>query len=76
VTIHTAPYSLAADTVQGFTVNCGAGQKAVSGGFDSDGSVFNYDTRPTAADDGWSLVLANPDTTNGATGVVYVSCLG
>jgi hypothetical protein len=75
VTIHTAPYSLATGIAQAFTTNCAAGQKAVGGGFDSDGGVFNLDTKPTAADDGWVIVLANPDSTTD-TGLTYTICLG
>jgi hypothetical protein len=47
----------------------------VSGGFDSTGGVFNFDTRPTAADDGWQIFLANADNT-GNTGTIYAVCLG
>jgi hypothetical protein len=75
VTIHTAPYSLAAGDTKAFTTDCASGQKAVGGGFDSDGSVFNFDTTPTAADDGWVIVLANPDS-KADTGLTYTICLG
>jgi len=27
----------------------------VGGGFDSNGGVFNFDTKPTGPDDGWSI---------------------
>jgi hypothetical protein len=76
VSVQTQAYSLVADDTETFTVSCGAGQKAVGGGFDSDGDVFNYDTRPTADDSGWVLILANPNDTDTASGTVYAVCLG
>ena len=80
VSVHTTAFSLTAGNTAGdtsdVTASCGAGQKAVSGGFDSNGDVFNFDTRPTAADDGWSIFVANGDTTAGASGTVYAICLG
>ena len=79
VTIHTTTFALTAVGTandQGvFTATCGSGQKAVSGGFESPGSVFNYDTRPTDADDGWQIYLVNRDDT-GNTGTLYAVCLG
>jgi hypothetical protein len=80
VTVHTVPYSLDAagsgnDTLL-VTATCGAGQKAVGGGFQSDGQVYNLDTFATAGDDGWSIFLVNPDDTAGATGTVDAMCLG
>jgi hypothetical protein len=66
---------MATNTTQQVTANCGAGQLAVGGGFDSDGSVFNYDSRATLADNGWTIVLANPDSGTD-TGSVYAYCLG
>jgi hypothetical protein len=79
VTIHTVSYSLNATGTAGdtnvVTATCGAGQKAVSGGFDSNGNVFNEDTFPTVADDGWSIFLVNGDSTT-SSGTVYAVCLG
>ena len=75
VSVHTQAYSLPANGQQTVTVSCSAGQKAVGGGFDSNGSVFNFDTKPTGPDDGWSIVLANPDTMTDS-GTAYAICLG
>jgi hypothetical protein len=75
VTVHTQSYSLASNGEQLFTVSCAAGQKAVGGGFDSNGGVFNFDTKPTGPDDGWSIDLANPDPVTDS-GTVYAICLG
>jgi len=75
VTIHTTPYTLDPGTDKVVTGSCGPGQKAVSGGFDSDGSVSNLDSRPTDADDGWLIDLFNADDTS-SSGLLYVVCLG
>ena len=77
VSIHTQAYSgLQAQSGQSFTVACASGQKAVSGGFDSDGDVFNFDTKPTADDSGWQIFLANGADSGTASGTVYAVCLG
>lgn len=79
VSEHTQAYSLAASGASGdqqaVTANCAAGQKAVGGGFDSTGDVFNLDSAPTAGDDGWAIYLVNGDNASN-TGTVYVLCLG
>jgi hypothetical protein len=78
VSVHSAAYSLPASGDQTFVTSCGAGQKAVGGGYDGDGSgaVINLDLKPTAADDGWSIWLANTDTGGSHAGTVYAVCLG
>jgi len=80
VSVHTTPFSLATEGTTGdeggFTANCGAGQKAVSGGFESNGVVLGLDTRPTAADDGWQIYLANADDSAAHAGTVYAICFG
>ncbi len=79
VSIHTQAFSLAGsgtgDDTELFTVTCASGQKAIGGGYDSNGNIFNEDTFPTAADDGWSIFLVNYDNTT-RTGTVYAICLG
>jgi len=76
VTIHTQSYSVAASSDVTVTGTCGAGQKAVNGGFDSlAGTVFNLDSKPTPADDGWQILLVNDDV-NPTSGNVYAVCMG
>jgi hypothetical protein len=78
VSVHAGDFTLAASGANGdaalFTANCAPGQKAVGGGFDSNGAVTNADTAPTPADDGWSIYLLNLGDTS-ASGKVYVTCL-
>jgi len=80
MSVHAAAYSLAVGGTPGekglFTVNCGAGQKAVSGGYDADGTVLALMTHPTAADDGWQIYLDNADAGAAHSGTVYVVCQG
>jgi hypothetical protein len=78
VSVHTSAFSLAAGANQTFVASCSAGQKAVGGGYDSDGNaaVINLDLKPTAADDGWSLLLVNEDKNASHAGTVYAVCLG
>jgi hypothetical protein len=76
VSIHTTPFTVAADDLTTVTASCGAGQKAVNAGFDSNGNVFSADTKPTAADDGWQIMLINTDPNSSASGTVYAVCLG
>ena len=75
VTIHTQAYALAAGVEQSITASCDAGQLAVSGGFVSNGLVFDLGSRPTPADDGWTMFLVDTEQVPRA-GTVFVSCLG
>jgi len=79
VSVHTQAFTLGGsgsttdnDT---FTVSCSDGQKAVSGGYTSNGDVMNEDTAPTAQDDGWSIFLFN-NQDDPVAGTVYAICLG
>jgi hypothetical protein len=74
VSTKTATGSLAADGQGEFTVACDSGQKAVGGGFSSDGSVFNYDSYP-ASDGTWKLYLANGSSTAAANVTLYATCI-
>jgi hypothetical protein len=74
VTIKTGSASLAANGEGEFTVPCDSGQKAVGGGFSSDGAVYNFDSYP-GSDGSWKLYLANASTSEGANITLYASCL-
>jgi hypothetical protein len=75
VTVHPQAFSLGGEGAATVTASCSAGQKAVGGGFTSNGDVFNEDTAPTAQDDGWSIFLINAGDSS-AQGTVYAICLG
>jgi hypothetical protein len=75
VTIKTASFSLAAKAGTEVIVTCDGGQRALGGGFDSDGPVFNFDTRPMSNGAAWAMYLANPDEANAHSGTAYAICL-
>ena len=75
VAIKTAAFSLAPGAGSEVIVACDAGRKAVSGGFDSTGPVFNFDTRPMGNGAAWAMFLANPDEASAHSGTAYVVCL-
>jgi hypothetical protein len=74
VSTKSATATLAANGEGEFTVACDAGQKAVGGGFSSDGAVFNLDSYP-AGDTSWKLYLVNGSSSAGANITLYASCL-
>ena len=74
VTIKTDTGTLAADGRSEFSIGCDAGQKAVGGGFSSDGAVYNFGSYP-GSDGSWKLYLANGSTTAAANITLYASCL-
>lgn len=77
VAVRTAPFSLAANDADLFTVQCAAGEKAVSGGFTylSNALVLASDTVPMASGNGWELFLVNFDDTLDVTGTLKAVCL-
>ncbi len=64
---------LAANDGRDFSIACDAGQKIFSGGFSSDGSVFNFDSYPQS-DTTWVLYLANGGSTT-ANVTLYATCI-
>ncbi len=77
VVVRTAPFSLVADDAELFTVQCEAGEKAISGGFTylSNALVLASDTVPTENGEGWELFLVNLSDTIDASGTVQAVCL-
>ena len=86
VAVHSQTFSLNASGTDGdtqtVTASCPSGQKAVGGGYLTDGGVglqggvLGLDGAPTSADDGWSVSLDNLDGAASHTGKVYVVCFG
>jgi hypothetical protein len=56
------------------TAACASGQKAISGGVQSDGLVLAFDSYPTTADDGWTMVVGNLDD-SAHNGNVFAVCV-
>src|SRR5690348_18428437 len=57
VAVKTASFTLAANDANAFGVTCDSGEKVVSGGFTSQGTVLGADTAPTTDGTGWQVVL-------------------
>ena len=74
VSTKSASFSLAGQNVKTFGATCDSGQKAVSGGFTSQGAVLSADSGPTSDGSGWQLLLVNADA-SAASGTVYAVCL-
>lgn len=86
VSVHPQTFTLNASGTDGdtgtITATCGSGQKAVGGGYAPDGTqglaggVIGSTSKPTSADDGWSVYVENIDGSASHTGTVYALCLG
>jgi hypothetical protein len=84
--LHTQTFTLNAAGSDGdstnVTASCGSGQKATGGGYATDSTsgtdlnVFGFGSRPTAADDGWTVFVYNVDPSASHGGTVYAVCLG
>ena len=79
VDVHAGTFSLAAATTttspnQTFSVACPAGEKAITGGYNSTQSVQGADETISPDGGSWSVLIFNFDT-NPATGNTYVVCL-
>jgi hypothetical protein len=75
ISVKTAPFALLPDGEGAFSVPCGAGEKAISGGFKTQTFVVSVDTLPTNDRRGWQLYLINLSTTQPATGTLQVICI-
>ena len=75
VSARTAPFALNPGDEGMFSVPCGSGEKAISGGFTTPNFVLSVDTLPTADGSGWQLYLINGSNSQGAAGVAYAICI-
>jgi hypothetical protein len=75
LSVRTAPFALTPDGEGAFSVPCGAGEKAISGGFKTPNFVVSVDTLPTNDGRGWQLYLINLSTTQVATGTLQAVCI-
>jgi hypothetical protein len=74
VAVKTSGVNIAAEQGQDTTVACDAGQKAVGGGYSSEGPVIAMDSAPTGDGAGWHVYLLNLSS-SGASGSAYVVCV-
>jgi hypothetical protein len=86
VTLQTKTFTLNAAGSDGdnmnVTASCASGQKATGGGYAPDSTpglesnILGFDSRPTAADDGWTVFVYNVDGSAAHGGTIYAVCLG
>ncbi len=74
VATRTGSFSLGTNSDRGFTVSCSAGEKAIAGGFDTQGTVLAADTRPSDDGASWQIYLVNIGSSS-ASGTLYAVCL-
>lgn len=75
ISVKAAPFALNPDGEGAFTVQCGAGERAISGGFKTPNFVVSVDTLPTNDGRGWQLYLINLSSSQFAAGAVQAVCI-
>lgn len=77
ISTQTASFSLAPGAEQAVTASCGAGSKALGGGFSNPTSalVLSAGSTPTSDGTGWTEDLINVDSSTAASGTVVATCL-
>jgi hypothetical protein len=75
VSTHAQQFSVAANDGTAVTAMCASGQKAISGGVQSDGTVLPFSSYPTTAGDGWTILVINIDDGAAHNGNVYAVCV-
>jgi len=77
ISTQSGSFSLAAGAEQTVTVPCGAGGKALGGGFSNPTTalVVSAGSTPTSDGSGWSEDLINLDKSTAASGTVVATCL-
>ena len=74
VATRTVSFSVAASGVQQVSVACQSGEKAVSGGYSSNGAVLQLQTAPSSDGASWQMILANL-VDSAASGTGYAVCV-
>jgi hypothetical protein len=74
VASRTSSFSLAANDASQFTAACQSGEKAVGGGYTTNGAVISATSAPTSDGAGWQVVLVNIGS-SAATGSTYAVCV-
>jgi hypothetical protein len=76
-TLKQTSFSMAIDTAVDYTLPCGAGQKAISGGSEfSQAPAIMIESRPSSDGTSWKVLLDNPSRADGAFGSLFVVCVG
>jgi len=76
-TLKQSNFSMTTSSLTDFTIHCDAGQKALSGGSEySQAPAIMVESRPSSDGSSWKVLLANPSTSDGAFGNLFVVCVG
>jgi hypothetical protein len=77
VTVKKGAWAQAGFSLQGYTVTCDSGQKAIGGGWDQTnptaGGVYSLSSFPNADDSGWTVWIFNQAGSH--SGATYAICL-
>jgi hypothetical protein len=74
VATRTASISVAAQDASQFTASCQSGEKAVGGGYTSNGATLLAQSGPTSDGASWQVVVLNLSN-SGASGTAYAVCV-
>jgi hypothetical protein len=74
VTTRTTSFSVPGNDARSVTASCEAGEKAVGGGYTTDGVLLSGPTAPTGDGASWQLLVVNIGDSN-AAGTAYALCL-
>lgn len=76
-TFKQANFSMGIDSAKDFTLQCDAGQKAISGGSEyAQAPAYIIQARPSSDGNAWKIQLENPSKSDGAFGNLFVICVG
>jgi hypothetical protein len=74
VTTRTTSFSIGANNARSFTASCQSGEKAVSGGYTTDGALLSGPTAPTSDGVSWQVFVVNIGDSS-ASGTAYAVCV-
>jgi hypothetical protein len=74
VTTRTTSFSVGAGNARSFTASCQSGEKAVGGGYTTDGALVSGPSAPTADGASWQVLVLNLGD-SGASGTAYAVCI-
>jgi len=75
VAVRTVSFSIGAGGVQQVSAACQSGEKVVGGGYTSGDVVLSASSAPSADGSSWQMILVNIDTSAGASGTGYATCI-
>jgi hypothetical protein len=74
VSTRTASFSVGANSARNVPVSCQSGEKAVGGGYTTDGALLSGPTSPTGDGASWQVLVVNIGD-SAASGTAYAVCV-